>query len=92
LRHRRFHHAQSGRDFAFGAVLVDPPRAGLDPLTLELVAHYNHVLYVSCNPFVSLRRDLDGLLTHGFALQRLALIDHFPYTPHTECAVYLART
>jgi tRNA/tmRNA/rRNA uracil-C5-methylase (TrmA/RlmC/RlmD family) len=49
-------------------------------------------MYVSCNPFVSLRRDLSALQDHGFELHRFALIDHFPYTPHAECAVYLVRS
>jgi tRNA (uracil-5-)-methyltransferase len=91
LQHQQWTHAPSGQTFEFGAVLVDPPRSGLDAPTLELVCRYKHVLYISCNPFVSLRRDLDGFLAAGLSLRRLALIDHFPYTPHTECAVYLSR-
>mmetsp|Transcript_78428 Transcript_78428/g.153448 ORF Transcript_78428/g.153448 Transcript_78428/m.153448 type:complete len:507 (+) Transcript_78428:122-1642(+) len=93
LRKRSWTHKPTGREFEFGAVLVDPPRAGLDDHTRALVAKYTHVLYISCNPFVSLRRDLDALLAppHNFSIERLALIDHFPYTPHTECAVYLHR-
>jgi len=43
--------------FKFGAVLVDPPRCGLDKLTLSLVAGYAHILYISCSP-ESLMRDL----------------------------------
>ena len=82
----------SGHVFNFGCVLVDPPRAGLDAETRRLVERYRHVLYVSCNPFVSLRRDLSVLQAKcGFVLRRFALIDHFPYTPHAECAVYLVR-
>jgi tRNA/tmRNA/rRNA uracil-C5-methylase (TrmA/RlmC/RlmD family) len=43
--------------FSFGAVLVDPPRCGLDSLTLSLVANYDHIIYISCCP-ESLMRDL----------------------------------
>lgn len=32
-----------------GAVLVDPPRDGLDPDTLALIACFPHILYISCN-------------------------------------------
>ena len=91
LRNRRWIHKPSGREFDFGTVVVDPPRTGLDSQTRVLVAKYDHILYISCNPFVSLRRDLDDLKQAGFQLKRIALIDHFPYTPHTEAAVYLSR-
>ncbi len=36
--------------FQFGAVLVDPPRAGLDSVTLKAISNYNNILYISCNP------------------------------------------
>ena len=41
----------------FGGVLVDPPRCGLDAVTLELVSNYADIVYVSCNPS-ALARDL----------------------------------
>lgn len=47
-------------EFRFGAVLVDPPRCGLDKLTLSLVAGYTHILYISCSP-ESLMRDLNAV-------------------------------
>ena len=43
----------SGMDFdinAIDVVLVDPPRAGLDPDTLDLVLRFDVVLYISCDP------------------------------------------
>ena len=46
----------------FHAVLVDPPRSGLDELTLQCVSLYDHILYISCNP-VPLLRDLTALAT-----------------------------
>ena len=91
LRRRAWIDKSSGHIFDFGAVLVDPPRAGLDDSTIRLVAKYEQIFYVSCNPFVSLRRDLSALQAKGFELRKMALIDHFPYTPHTECAVHLTR-
>lgn len=73
----------------FGCTIVDPPRAGLDKLTLEAVSGYEHVLYVSCNP-EALRRDLETFLeTHD--LCRLVLLDHFPFSAHAEVAVHLRR-
>jgi tRNA (uracil-5-)-methyltransferase len=34
----------------FQVVLVDPPRSGLDDVTLQLVSRYKHILYISCCP------------------------------------------
>ena len=58
------------------------------------MSQYRHILYISCSP-ESLRRDLGDLClgelerppTHR--LERMAVFDHFPYTPHIECGVYL---
>ena len=73
--------------YNFGAVLVDPPRCGLDTLTLSLIASYDHIIYISCCP-ESLMRDLVSLLlTHN--LVRIALFDQFAYTPHIETGVWL---
>lgn len=73
----------------FGCTIVDPPRAGLDALTLEAVANYDHILYVSCNP-EALRRDVESLNTTHL-VDRLVLLDHFPFSMHAEVAVYLRR-
>jgi len=73
----------------FGCTVVDPPRAGLDRVTLDAVRGYGHVLYVSCNP-EALRADLSELLeTHEVC--RLVLLDHFPRSSHVETAVHLRR-
>jgi tRNA/tmRNA/rRNA uracil-C5-methylase (TrmA/RlmC/RlmD family) len=50
----------SSYTFSFGAVLVDPPRCGLDKLTLSLIANYAHIMYISCCPD-SLMRDLTSV-------------------------------
>lgn len=72
---------------AISTVLVDPPRAGLDEVTLRACAGFDRVLYISCNPD-TLEPALRTLLeTHD--LKRMALLDHFPYTSHVECGVYL---
>lgn len=73
----------------FGCTVVDPPRAGLDSVTLQAVAGYDHVLYVSCNP-QALRSNLEALLkTHDVC--RLVLLDHFPCSAHVEMAVHLRK-
>ncbi|WP_163933752.1 tRNA (uridine(54)-C5)-methyltransferase TrmA [Paraferrimonas sp. SM1919] len=68
-------------------ILVDPPRAGLDPDTVELVRKYNKIVYISCNPD-TLKENLESLSsTHK--VTRFALFDQFPYTHHMEAGVIL---
>lgn len=78
----------SPKDFA--AVLVDPPRAGLDDDTLKLVAEFEHVLYVSCGP-ENFFRNFETGLAHTHSIERFVLLDHFPYTQHVEIAAYMKR-
>eukprot|EP01039_Chlorochromonas_danica_P009547 gene9547-10552_t len=76
-------------DYDIRTVLVDPPRAGLDPGTCRLVSKFDNIVYISCNP-VTLARDLK-VLTESHRIVRLAAFDQFPYTHHLECGVYLTR-
>jgi tRNA (uracil-5-)-methyltransferase len=76
-------------DYALQTVFVDPPRAGLDGQTEAMVAGFDTVLYISCNPDT-----LAGNLTALHAshcIERFALFDQFPYTRHMECGVVLRR-
>jgi tRNA (uracil-5-)-methyltransferase len=76
-------------DYQCKTVLVDPPRAGLDNSTVDMVSQYENIVYISCNPD-TLRLNLDKLLlTH--TITRFALFDQFPYTHHAECGVYLQK-
>lgn len=70
-------------------VLVDPPRAGLDDDTLELVRAYPRIIYISCNP-ETLVANLEKLATTHRVTKR-ALFDQFPYTHHMEAGVVLER-
>ena len=76
-------------DHDFSTVLVDPPRAGVDDATLALLQRFPNIVYISYNPH-TLRANLDTLCqTH--TIQRMALFDQFPFTPHTECGVLLRQ-
>ena len=81
---------QAGMDtLAPSVVLVDPPRAGLDQATVELVRKVERILYISCNP-ETLRENLIALSdTHQ--VERFAMFDQFPYTHHVETGVLLIR-
>jgi 23S rRNA (uracil1939-C5)-methyltransferase len=74
----------------FGAVVVDPPRAGLAPEVRGwlLRAKPTRLVYVSCNP-VTLARDLGELAGGGFALAEVGLFDFFPHTSHVETVARL---
>ncbi|MGS2722047.1 tRNA (uridine(54)-C5)-methyltransferase TrmA [Paraglaciecola aestuariivivens] len=70
-------------------VLVDPPRAGLDETTVDMIKDYQNIIYISCNPD-TLKDNLKVLLkTHK--VSRFALFDQFPYTHHAECGLYLQK-
>lgn len=70
-------------------VLVDPPRAGLDDDTIELIRKIDNIVYISCNP-ETLKANLLALQnTHR--VERFAVFDQFPYTHHIETGVYLVR-
>lgn len=76
-------------EFNFSTVLVDPPRAGLDAHTLQLVAQFDTILYISCNPHTL----FDNLQTlhRTHSIEQFAIFDQFPYTGHIECGVRLVR-
>lgn len=76
-------------NLTLNTVLVDPPRAGLDPQTEQLVQGFQDILYISCNPH-TLAKNLETL-TASHSIARFALFDQFPYTDHIECGVWLRR-
>ena len=77
------------KDYDCQTVLVDPPRAGLDDETVNMVSAYDNIVYISCNP-ETLKNNLN-VLTQTHKVSRFALFDQFPYTHHAECGVFLQR-
>lgn len=75
--------------YQFGTVFVDPPRAGMDSDTCELVRRFDRILYISCNP-ETLAENIRQLSdTHRIV--KCALFDQFPWTDHMESGVLLER-
>lgn len=72
-------------------VVIDPPRAGLHPDTIEILHKIAapRLVYVSCNPS-TLARDL-GRLSDLYAASRVTPVDLFPHTSHIECVATLTR-
>ena len=71
-------------------VLLDPPRAGAERETIEMLVELQprQISYVSCEPSV-LARDLRFLTENGFAIQSIRALDLFPQTNHVETIVRL---
>lgn len=77
------------KSYDCNTIFVDPPRAGLDQATLEMVQGYERILYISCNPH-TLAQNLQQLnQTHR--IERAALFDQFPYTDHIESGIWLIK-
>lgn len=69
------------------SVLLDPPRKGCWPQTLELLRQQRpaQVIYVSCHP-ATMARDLNALTADGvFRVVGVTPVDMFPQTQHVEC-------
>ena len=75
--------------YDFGTVFVDPPRAGMDADTCELVRRFERILYISCNP-ETLAANI-AQLHDSHRIERCALFDQFPWTHHMESGVLLVR-
>jgi len=76
----------------FDAVVIDPPRAGAEAQVRELSnAHVGTVAAVSCNP-VTFARDARILLSAGFVLDWVQVVDQFRWSTHVELAARFSRT
>lgn len=75
--------------YNYDTVLVDPPRAGLDPASCELISRFNKIIYISCNP--ETLKDNLATLTQTHKIDKFALFDQFPYTHHVETGVILTK-
>ena len=71
------------------AIIVDPPRSGLDNVTISkiLETEVEKLIYVSCNP-ATLVRDIK-LLEEKYVVKEIQPVDMFPYTSHVECVCLL---
>lgn len=66
-------------------VILDPPRAGIAPKTLQKTIDLGaeNIVYISCNPSTQ-ARDTDLLRKSGYELIKLSFVDQFPHTGHIE--------
>jgi len=79
------------QDRGVDAVIVDPPRKGLEPALIGALTGrpVPLVLYLSCNP-TTLARDLK-LLRPAYRPVQIQGFDFFPQTPHIEALAMLEK-
>ena len=77
------------KEYDIKTIFVDPPREGIDQITLKKISQFDQIIYISCG-FESLKRDLN-LLKKTHKIKRAAMFDQFPYTNHIESGVILER-
>lgn len=80
------------RQMEFDVIVVDPPRSGCSPETLQTLHNVGakKMVYVSCNPS-TLARDCAWLVQQGWAISKVQPVDMFPQTSHVECVVLMTR-
>ena len=73
------------------SIIVDPPRSGLDKVTVEQILKIEptSIVYVSCDPS-TLVRDLN-ILSQKYDILEVHLVDMFPNTYHVETVCILER-
>lgn len=78
-------------DIPCDTLILDPPRAGLHPKTLEAVMKKlpQTIVYVSCN-YHRLMQDMAVLKT-AYDIDQIKALDLFPQTPHVETVIRCVR-
>ncbi len=75
----------------FGAIILDPPRAGAEEQVKQLAASAAPVIaYVSCNP-ASFARDAKTLIDGGYTLDWVQPVGQFRWSTHVELAARFSR-
>ena len=71
------------------AIIVDPPRRGLDEETIKkiLELEIKKFVYISCNP-ATMVRDIK-MLEEKYIVNEIQPVDMFPFTSHVECCALL---
>lgn len=78
-------------NFKPDTIIVDPPRNGLDSITIKniLSMNPNKIIYVSCDP-MTLTRDLK-ILSTNYIIRDVTPFDMFPQTKHVENMAILLK-
>ena len=80
------------KEQVFDKVLLDPARAGAEQAVSQMAKlKIPSVLYVSCDP-ATLARDSAILVSQGYKLDKISLMDMFTQTKHVETMVLFTHT
>ena len=81
-----------GEGKEFTALVLDPPRVGVDKAAIDAIAAsgIGRIAYVSCNP-ATLARDCKLLCAGGYVINSVQPVDMFPETEHVETVVLLSK-
>ncbi|MCP5039224.1 MAG: class I SAM-dependent RNA methyltransferase [Rhodobacteraceae bacterium] len=75
----------------YGAVVVDPPRAGAEAQMAEIAkAHVPVIVMVSCNP-ATFARDAKVLIDSGYSNAWIDIVDQFRWSSHIELVACFLR-
>ncbi len=84
--------AQANPDAYFDAVVIDPPRSGMEHEVCSWLCKSKvpQIRSVSCDPATH-ARDVARLLKAGYQLKKLYLLDFYPNTSHIESLAVLEK-
>ena len=92
------HHANvdqwiGAREVTPELLVADPPRAGLGKTVTNHIIRLKppRIHIVACDP-ATLARDLAVLLSNGYRIDRMIVVDLFPQTYHMETLVHLSAS
>lgn len=74
------------KDLSNSLIVLDPPRAGCDPLVIEALNTHRpkKIIYISCDPHTFYRDAKDLIGGGGYELKVVQPLDMFPQTDHIE--------
>lgn len=75
----------------YQAAVIDPPRAGAEQQVAELAkSKIPNVAMISCNP-VTFARDVKIMLSGGYKLNWVEVVDQFRWSPHIEVTSHFIK-
>ena len=98
IKNAKFIHAKAEdainrvlKEKTYDAVIVDPPRKGLDKKVVEMLnaSGIEKIVYISCN-HASLARDI-ALMSEVYKVERVAAVDMFARSAHVETIALMSR-